>query len=80
MSEQFSQLKTILQTPSSSKPASPPIARVDYFDNSDNSDASSTGSDFAFPASGHDSANNSCPRPKAPQVHVKDATATEITG
>ncbi|XP_052887732.1 myosin-16 isoform X1 [Gossypium arboreum] len=80
MSEQFSQLKTILQTPSISKPASPPIARVDYFDNSDNSDASSTGSDFAFPASGHDSANNSCPRPKAPQVHVKDATATEITG
>ncbi|KAG8486860.1 hypothetical protein CXB51_020381 [Gossypium anomalum] len=68
MSEQFSQLKTILQTPSSSKPASPPIARVDYFDNSDNSDASSTGSDFAFPASGCDSANNSCPRPKAPQV------------
>ncbi|KAA3468901.1 myosin-16 [Gossypium australe] len=80
MSEQFSQLKTILQTPSSSKPASPPIARVDYFDNSDNSDASSTGSDFAFPASGRNSANNSCPRPKAPQVHVKDATATEITG
>ncbi|KAK8611780.1 hypothetical protein V6N13_131822 [Hibiscus sabdariffa] len=81
MTEQFSQLKTILQSSSNSASASPPIARVDYFDNSDNSDdASSNGSDFIFPASGRTSADKSTPLAKAPHVLVKDATATEVTG
>ncbi|KAE8708133.1 hypothetical protein F3Y22_tig00110356pilonHSYRG00160 [Hibiscus syriacus] len=83
MSEQFSQLKTFLQTSSNSisASASPPIARVDYFDNLENSDdASSNGSDFAFRASGLTSANNSSHPAKAPHVLVKDATTTDITG
>ncbi|XP_039021834.1 myosin-16-like [Hibiscus syriacus] len=87
MSEQFSQLKTFLQTSSNSISASasastsPPIARVDYFDNLDNSDdASSNGSDFAFRASGLASANNSYPPAKDPHVLVKDATTADITG
>ncbi|GMI76119.1 MYOSIN XI E [Hibiscus trionum] len=81
MTEQFSQLKTILQSSSNSASASPPIARVDYFDNSDNSDdASSNGSDFIFPASGRASADKSTPPAKARHALVKDATATEVTG
>ncbi|XP_022758363.1 myosin-16 isoform X2 [Durio zibethinus] len=80
MSDQFSQLKTILRSPSNSTSTSQPIVRDDSFDTSDNSDASSSDSDFTFPASVCASANISSPPPNALPLIVKDVSATEVTG
>ncbi|OMO78429.1 IQ motif, EF-hand binding site [Corchorus capsularis] len=76
MSDQFSQLKTILSSPSNKRSTSQPITRNDSSDSSDNSDASSSDSDFTFP-SPVDSANISSLPPDAVQRIVKDASATE---
>lgn len=80
MSDQFSQLKTLLSTSSNSTSTSQPIVRDDSFDTSDNSDASSSDSDFAFPTSNRTSANISSLPPNSPQLIVKDVSATEVTG
>ncbi|XP_021281457.1 myosin-11 isoform X2 [Herrania umbratica] len=73
MSDQFSQLKKILHSPSTSQP----IVRDNSFDTSDNSDASSSDSDFTFPAPVLTSANISSLPPNALQRTVKDVSATE---
>ncbi|XWS36398.1 hypothetical protein CRYUN_Cryun20dG0082200 [Craigia yunnanensis] len=80
MSDQFSQLKTILSSPSNSTSTSQPIVRDDSFDTSDDSDASSSDSDFTFPASVLTSANISSLPPNALKLIVKDVSATEVTG
>ncbi|OMP09317.1 Zinc finger, C2H2-like protein [Corchorus olitorius] len=76
MSDQFSQLKTILSSPSIKTSTSQPITRNDSSDSSDNSDASSSDSDFTF-SSPVNSANISSLPPDAVQRIVKDASATE---
>ncbi|EOX94525.1 Myosin family protein with Dil domain, putative [Theobroma cacao] len=77
MSDQFSQLKKILRSPSNSTSTSQPIVRDNSFDTSDNSDASSSDSDFTFPAPVLTSANISSLPPNALQRTVKDVSATE---
>ncbi|XVF80928.1 hypothetical protein PTKIN_Ptkin15bG0114700 [Pterospermum kingtungense] len=80
MSDQFSQLKTLLSSPSHSTSTSQPIVRNDSFDTSDNTDASSSDSDFSFPASVRTSPNISSQPPNASQLIVNDVSATEVTG
>ncbi|KAJ0053588.1 hypothetical protein Pint_01768 [Pistacia integerrima] len=80
MSEQFSQLKTILRSSLTSTSSSQPIIREGHSDTSDNSDASSSDSDFTFPAPVLTSANFSSYKPNALQLIVQDLSATEITG
>ncbi|XP_031262492.1 myosin-16 isoform X2 [Pistacia vera] len=80
MSEQFSQLKTILRSSLTSTSSSRPIIREEHSDTSDNSDASSSDSDFTFPAPVLTSANFSSYKPNALQLIVQDLSATEITG
>ncbi|WRX08053.1 IQ motif [Theobroma cacao] len=77
MSDQFSQLKKILRSPSNSTSTSQPIVRDNSFDTSDNSDASSSDSDFTFPAPVLTSANISSLPPNGLQRTVKDVSATE---
>ncbi|KAF8053008.1 hypothetical protein N665_1476s0001 [Sinapis alba] len=75
MSDQFSQLKSILRSPSmSSTLASAPVVRDDLADSSENSEASSTDSDFTFPAPSSSSADN----PNQLQVIVQDLSTTEV--
>ncbi|XP_044503140.1 myosin-11-like isoform X2 [Mangifera indica] len=80
MSEQFSQLKTILCSSSTSNSSARPIIREEHCDTLDNSDASSTDSDFTFPAPVLTSANVSPVKSNALQLIVQDISATEITG
>ncbi|KAJ4726841.1 Myosin [Melia azedarach] len=80
MSEQFSQLKMILRSSSTSTSTSIPIVRDDTFDTSDNSDASSSDSDFTFPAPATTTANFTSFKPNALQLIVQDLSATEIAG
>ncbi|KAF3521624.1 hypothetical protein F2Q69_00049395 [Brassica cretica] len=76
MSDQFSQLKSILRSPSmSSTMASVPVVRDDLADSSENSEASSSDSDFTFPAPSTSSADNS-----NLQVIVQDLSTTEAKG
>ncbi|KAF3515892.1 hypothetical protein DY000_02061694 [Brassica cretica] len=76
MSDQFSQLKSILRSPSmSSTMASVPVVRDDLADSSENSEASSSDSDFTFPAPSTSSADNS-----NLQVIVQDLSTTESKG
>ncbi|KAL0668666.1 hypothetical protein Bca4012_031370 [Brassica carinata] len=60
MSDQFSQLKSILRSPSMSSTlfASAPVVCNDLVDSSENSEASSTDSDFTFSAPSSTSADN----------------------
>ncbi|RID65022.1 hypothetical protein BRARA_D00248 [Brassica rapa] len=75
MSDQFSQLKSILRSPSMSSTvaASAPVVRDDLADSSENSEASSTDSDFTFPAPSSSSPDN----PNQLQVIVQDLSTTE---
>ncbi|KAH0918905.1 hypothetical protein HID58_026565, partial [Brassica napus] len=76
MSDQFSQLKSILRSPSMSSPmATVPVVRDDLGDSSENSEASSSDSDFTFPAPSTSSADNS-----NLQVIVQDLSTTEAKG
>ncbi|KAG5379741.1 hypothetical protein IGI04_027583 [Brassica rapa subsp. trilocularis] len=76
MSDQFSQLKSILRSPSMSSPmATVPVVRDDLADSSENSEASSSDSDFTFPAPSTSSADNS-----NLQVIVQDLSTTEAKG
>ncbi|KAJ4885060.1 Myosin-16 [Raphanus sativus] len=76
MSDQFSQLKSILRSPSmSSTVATVPVVRDDLADSSENSEASSSDSDFTFPAPSTSSADNS-----NLQVIVQDLSSTEAKG
>ncbi|KAL0724721.1 hypothetical protein Bca4012_039320 [Brassica carinata] len=76
MSDQFSQLKSILRSPSmSSTMATVPVVRDDLADSSENSEASSSDSDFTFPAPSTSSADNS-----NLQVIVQDLSTTEAKG
>ncbi|RID65021.1 hypothetical protein BRARA_D00248 [Brassica rapa] len=78
MSDQFSQLKSILRSPSMSSTvaASAPVVRDDLADSSENSEASSTDSDFTFPAPSSSSPDN----PNQLQVIVQDLSTTEAKG
>ncbi|WZY87656.1 hypothetical protein YC2023_044391 [Brassica napus] len=76
--DQFSQLKSILRSPSMSSTvaASAPVVRDDLADSSENSEASSTDSDFTFPAPSSSSPDN----PNQLQVIVQDLSTTEAKG
>ncbi|KAF3554589.1 hypothetical protein F2Q69_00014821 [Brassica cretica] len=78
MSDQFSQLKSILRSTSmsSTMAASAPVVRDDLADSSENSEASSTDSDFTFPAPSSSSPDN----PNQLQVIVQDLSTTEAKG
>ncbi|EOA23412.1 hypothetical protein CARUB_v10016593mg [Capsella rubella] len=80
MSDQFSQLKSILRSPSmsTSTMASAPVVRDDLGDSSENSEASSTDSDFTFPAPSPD--NFSTYNTNQLQVIVQDLSTTEGKG
>ncbi|XVE72979.1 hypothetical protein DITRI_Ditri11bG0081300 [Diplodiscus trichospermus] len=80
MSDQFSQLKTILRSASNSTSASQPVVRDDSSDTSENSDASSSDSDLTVPASVLTSASMSSPLSNTFQRIVKDVSVTEVTG
>lgn len=60
----------------SSTLASVPVVRDDLADSSENSEASSTESDFTFPAPSSSSADN----PNQLQVIVQDLSTTEAKG
>ncbi|XP_020880157.1 myosin-16 isoform X3 [Arabidopsis lyrata subsp. lyrata] len=79
MSDQFSQLKSILRSPSmsASTMASAPVVRDDLADSSENSEASSSDSDFTFPAPSPSSDNFSTFNPNQLQVIVQDLSTTE---
>ncbi|KAG7628941.1 Myosin N-terminal SH3-like [Arabidopsis thaliana x Arabidopsis arenosa] len=79
MSDQFSQLKSILRSPSmsASTMASAPVVRDDLADSSENSKASSSDSDFTFPAPSPSSDNFSTFNPNQLQVIVQDLSTTE---
>jgi myosin-5 len=82
MSDQFSQLKSILRSPSmsASTMASAPVVRDDLADSSENSEASSSDSDFTFPAPSPSSDNFSTFNPNQLQVIVQDLSTTEAKG
>ncbi|CAN8254295.1 unnamed protein product [Cochlearia groenlandica] len=81
MSDQFSQLKSILRSTSmSSSLASAPVVRDDLADSSENSEASSTDSDFTFPAPSPSSESFSTFNPNELQVIVQDISTTEAKG
>ncbi|VVB06123.1 unnamed protein product [Arabis nemorensis] len=82
MSDQFSQLKSILRSSSMSTStlASAPVVRDDLADSSENSEASSTDSDFTFPAPSPSSDNFSNFNPNQLQVIVQDLSTTEAKG
>ncbi|KAL1193456.1 Myosin-16 [Cardamine amara subsp. amara] len=81
MSDQFSQLKSILRSPSmSSTLASAPVVRDDLAESSENSEASSSDSDFTFPAPSPSSDNFSAYNPNQLQVIVQDLSTTEGKG
>ncbi|KAG7628940.1 Myosin N-terminal SH3-like [Arabidopsis thaliana x Arabidopsis arenosa] len=82
MSDQFSQLKSILRSPSmsASTMASAPVVRDDLADSSENSKASSSDSDFTFPAPSPSSDNFSTFNPNQLQVIVQDLSTTEAKG
>ncbi|XP_010504771.1 PREDICTED: myosin-16-like isoform X3 [Camelina sativa] len=79
MSDQFSQLKSILRSPSmsTSTMASAPVVRDDLGDSSENSEASSSDSDFTFPAPSPSPDNFSNFNPNQLQVIVQDLSTTE---
>lgn len=79
MSDQFSELKTILHTSSHSTSCSRPIIREDPVEcTSSNSDVSSTDSDFSFPVPAHTPATVS-PHSNSFQLVVQDLSA-EMSG
>ncbi|KAB2636686.1 myosin-9-like [Pyrus ussuriensis x Pyrus communis] len=82
MSNQVSELKTILSTASkSSSTTSGPFVRHEGFDSiSSNSDYSSTDSDFTFPAPATSSANFSSTGPSSIQLIVQDVSGGEVSG
>ncbi|TQE13750.1 hypothetical protein C1H46_000757 [Malus baccata] len=82
MSNQVSELKTILSTASkSSSTTSGPLVRHEGFDSiSSNSDYSSTDSDFTFPAPATSSANFSSTGPSSIQLIVQDVSGGEVSG
>lgn len=82
MSDQFSQLKSILRSSSMSTStlASAPVVRDDLADSSENSEASSTDSDFTFPAPSPSSDSFSNFNPNQLQVIVQDLSTTEAKG
>ncbi|CAA7060663.1 unnamed protein product [Microthlaspi erraticum] len=81
MSDQFSQLKSILRSPSmSSTLPSGPVVRDDLADSSENSEASSSDSDFTFPAPFPSEDGQSAYNPNQLQVIVQDLSTTEAKG
>ncbi|KAM1570693.1 hypothetical protein ACFXTH_035800 [Malus domestica] len=82
MSNQVSELKTILSTASkSSSTTSGPLVRHEGFDSiSSNSDYSSTDSDFTFPAPATSSVNFSSTGPSSIQLIVQDVSGGEVSG
>lgn len=81
MSNQVSELKTILCTASKSSSAFGPLVRHEGVDSiSSNSECSSTDSDFTFPAPVSTSANFSSPGSNSPQLIVQDVSAGEVSG
>ncbi|XP_019056780.1 PREDICTED: myosin-16 isoform X2 [Tarenaya hassleriana] len=79
MSDQFSQLKSILRSPSMSNSTftSSPVVRDDLADSSENSEASSSDSDFTFPAPSPTSDSFSAFNPNQLQVIVQDLSTSE---
>ncbi|CAH2063713.1 unnamed protein product [Thlaspi arvense] len=81
MSDQFSQLKSILRSTSmSSTLASAPVVRDDLADSSENSEASSSDSDFTFPAPSPSADSFSSFNPNQLQVIVQDLSTPEAKG
>ncbi|KAM1107347.1 hypothetical protein EV1_004076 [Malus domestica] len=82
MSNQVSELKTILSTASkSSSTTSGPFVRHEGFDSiSSNSECSSADSDFTFPAPATSSANLSSLGPNSIQLIVQDVSGIEVSG
>ncbi|XP_021814766.1 myosin-11 isoform X1 [Prunus avium] len=82
MSNQVSELKTILSTASkSSSTTAGPFVRHEGFDSiSSNSECSSTDSDFTFPAPTPTSANFSSPCTNSLKLVVQDISAGDVSG
>ncbi|KAM5563548.1 myosin-16 [Rosa sericea] len=81
MSNQVSELKTILCTASKSSSASGPLVRHEGVDSiSSNSECSSTDSEFAFPAPVSTSTDISSPGPNSVPLIVQDVSAEEVSG
>ncbi|CAB4321869.1 unnamed protein product [Prunus armeniaca] len=82
MSNQVSELKTILSTASkSSSTTAGPFVRHEWFDSiSSNSECSSTDSDFTFPAPTPTSANFSPPCTNSLKLIVQDISAGDVSG
>ncbi|XP_062023727.1 myosin-16 isoform X3 [Rosa rugosa] len=81
MSNQVSELKTILCTASKSSSASGPLVRHEGVDSiSSNSECSSTDSEFTFPATVSTSTNISSPGPNSVPLIVQDVSAGEVSG
>lgn len=81
MSDQFAELKMILYASSNSNSTSLPVksdVQADVAPN--NSDASSSDSDFTFPVPALASVDFSSPDPNAFQLIVQDLSTTEISG
>ncbi|XP_050366725.1 myosin-16 isoform X2 [Argentina anserina] len=81
MSNQVSELKTILCTASKSSSAFGPLVRHQGVDSiSSNSECSSTDSDFTFPAPVSTSTDLSSPGPDSVPLVVQDISAEEVSG
>ena len=81
MSDQFAELKMILYASSNSNSTSVPIKTDVQTDvASNNSDASSSDSDFTFQAPALTAVDFSSPDPNAFQLIVQDLSTTEISG
>ncbi|KAB5568287.1 hypothetical protein DKX38_002080 [Salix brachista] len=81
MSDQFAELKMILYASSNSNSTSVPLKTDVQTDvASDNSDASSSDSDFTFPAPALNAVDFSSPDPNSFQLIVQDLSTTEISG
>lgn len=81
MSNQVSELKTILCTASKSTSALGPLVRHEGVDSiSSNSECSSCDSDFTFPAPVSTSTNLSSPGPSSVPLVVQDVSAGDVSG